>query len=96
MRTRFEVDVTSIVPPGATTLVGDVFTPAPQQLREQPLVAVCLPGGGMSRRYFDLAVAGDPGTYSMARHLTARGMVVVTLDHLGVGESRAPDDPYTL
>jgi pimeloyl-ACP methyl ester carboxylesterase len=50
----------------------------------------------MCRRYFDLEVASDAGTYSMARHLAMRGVVVVTLDHLGVGDSSVPDDPYTL
>lgn len=50
----------------------------------------------MSRRYFDLQVTPDLGNYSMALHLAARGLVVVTLDHLGVGESSRPSDPYTL
>src|SRR6185312_7250360 len=55
-------------------------------------VLYCLPGGGMSRRYFDLDAPG----FSMAEHLAAQGFVVVTIDHPGVGESPPPDDPWTL
>jgi pimeloyl-ACP methyl ester carboxylesterase len=54
-------------------------------------VLFCLPGGGMSRRYFDLA-----NGFSMAEHLAARGFTVVGIDHPGVGDSPAPDDPWTL
>ena len=50
----------------------------------------------MSRRYFDLDVAGQNGAFSMARHLAAGGDLVVTVDPPGVGESDAPDDGYTL
>jgi len=55
-------------------------------------VLYCLPGGGMSRRYFDLRLPG----YSMAEHLAARGSVVVTIDHPAVGDSPVPDDPWGL
>jgi pimeloyl-ACP methyl ester carboxylesterase len=53
---------------------------------------VCLPGGGMSRRYYDLELP----TYSMARHLVAAGFAVIMVDPPGVGESDRPDDGYTL
>jgi pimeloyl-ACP methyl ester carboxylesterase len=78
-------------------VAGDVFAPdlAPG---DAAIALVCLPGGGMSRRYYDLDV--DPelglGNYSMARHLAALGFVVVTLDPPGVGESATPDDGYSL
>jgi len=55
-------------------------------------VLYCLPGGGMSRRYFDLALPG----YSMAEHLAGRGFVVATIDHPAVGDSPAPADPWGL
>jgi len=55
-------------------------------------VLYCLPGGGMSRRYFDLPLAG----YSMAEHLAAAGFVVVTIDHPGVGDSPGPEDGWSL
>jgi pimeloyl-ACP methyl ester carboxylesterase len=55
-------------------------------------VLYCLPGGGMSRQYFDLSASG----YSMAKHLAGQGFASVLIDHPGVGESAAPDDPWTL
>jgi pimeloyl-ACP methyl ester carboxylesterase len=50
----------------------------------------------MSRRYFDLRVPPEHGNFSMARHLAAHGWLVVTVDHLGVGESSRPYDGFAL
>ena len=92
---RLELDVSAVAPAGCRRLVGDLFAgPAPPTGR--PVLVVCLPGGGMSRRYFDLAVAGEPGGWSMARALAAAGAWVLMLDHPAVGESDVPDDPWTL
>jgi pimeloyl-ACP methyl ester carboxylesterase len=55
-------------------------------------VLYCVPGGGFSRRYFDLELPG----WSMAAHLAGQGFTVVCIDHPGVGESPAPADPWTL
>jgi pimeloyl-ACP methyl ester carboxylesterase len=93
---RLEIDITGVAPPGATTVVAEVFLPDPDLLGGRPVVAFCLPGGGMSRRYFDLEVPPAEGNYSMARHLAGAGFVVVTVDHLGIGESSRPDDGYAL
>ncbi len=60
-----------------------------------PIVLVCLPGGAMTRRYFDLQVPDDD-SYSFARGMTARGFVCVLMDHLGVGQSSRPADGYAL
>jgi alpha-beta hydrolase superfamily lysophospholipase len=79
-----------------TTLVADLFVPDPLRLERSPIVLWCLPGGGMSRRYFDLDVAPEYGNYSMARHLARLGFIVVTIDHAGIGESSRPDDGYAL
>ena len=46
----------------------------------------------MSRRYFDLEVPAELGNYSMAAHLARHGLLVVTLDPPGVGESDVPHD----
>lgn len=54
---------------------------------ESAPVVVCLPGGGYNRQYFDLR---EPG-YSEARHHLDRGVVVVAIDHLRVGDSDIPD-----
>jgi pimeloyl-ACP methyl ester carboxylesterase len=90
---RVELDVTAAGIAGVDRLVADLFVP--DGAKQTPLV-VCLPGGGMGRRYFDLR--GDlPGQWSMARHLVdAHGLSVAVLDHPGVGESSIPDDPYGL
>jgi alpha-beta hydrolase superfamily lysophospholipase len=93
---RLEIDVAAVAPQGATTVVADLFLPEPDLVGPRPILLCCLPGGGMSRRYFDLEVAPEEGNYSMARHLADRGFVVVTIDHLGVGESSRPDDGYDL
>jgi pimeloyl-ACP methyl ester carboxylesterase len=94
-RHRIEIDVRSVAPPGASTVVCDVHV-FRDALADSPLLLCCLPGGGMSRRYFDLDVDREHGEYSMARHLAGRGFIVATIDHLGVGESDRPDDGYAL
>jgi pimeloyl-ACP methyl ester carboxylesterase len=45
----------------------------------------------MNLRYFTL-----DGEYDMADHLAAAGLVVVAIDHPGVGDSDVPDDPWAL
>jgi len=96
------LDVADVAPHGATVQVGDLFLPPGAAAEEgetggRPVdLVVCLPGGGMTRRYYDLPEA-LPGRWSMARHLVDdHGLAVLTLDHLGVGDSASPDDPYTL
>jgi len=93
---RVEVDVSEVGPPGSATVVADLFLP-PGRGGDDPLtLVVCLPGGGMNRRYFDLPEL-LPGRWSMARVLVERfGLAVLTVDHLGVGESPPPDDASAL
>jgi len=88
---RIEVDVVGVAPAGASTVVVDLVLP------DDPPVAVacCFPGGGMSRRYWDLWSPELPG-YSMARFLAGAGVAVMAVDHLGIGESSRPFDAYTL
>ncbi len=93
-RTTVAIDVAGVGPAGVRAVAADVFLPSAPL--DPPVVMTCLPGGGMTRRYFDLVVAGDPGTYSMARHLAGHGIAVVTIDPPGVGESDVPDDPWSL
>ena len=76
---------------GTLSIAADIFMPA--RLRAQPAVLFCLPGGGMNRAYFNLQ---GEGGFSFAAHLTAHGFIVVTLDHLGVGDSSAPADGHAL
>ncbi len=93
-RSTVDVDVAAVAPAGCSRIAADIFVP--QDLGPRPLLWVCIPGGGMSRQYFDLDVAGQEGAFSMARHLAAGGDLVVTVDPPGVGGSDAPDDGYTL
>jgi len=79
---------------GVRRLACDVFVP--ERIAAPRTVLVCIPGGGMSRGYFDVDAPGEHGNYSMARHLAALGFVVVTLDPPGVGDSDVPDDGYEL
>ena len=88
------VDVSHVAPAGASDVRFDVF--APPATSDPVTVLCCLPGGGMSRKYWDIDPPAPYGDYSMARHLAERGYVVVSIDPLGVGESSRPDDGYTL
>jgi len=88
------IDVAAVAPPGVEQCTVDVFLP-PDPTRASA-IAVCVPGGYSSRRYFDLAVAPEHGEYSMARHLAGHGMLVIIVDPPGVGDSDVPDDPFTL
>ena len=94
MPRTLRVDVGDVAPAGVRELVVDVFEP--DAIAPRPVVCCCVPGGGMSRGYFDLQAPAKLGNYSMARHLVDRGFVVVTLDPPAVGESDTPDDGYTL
>ncbi|MDQ1435351.1 MAG: hypothetical protein QOF59_2167, partial [Actinomycetota bacterium] len=71
------VDVRDVAPLGVERIVADVFFPASDMLDAARAVVVCLPGGGMSRRYFDLRTPDGDNSYSMARYLAAVGLVVV-------------------
>ncbi len=93
-RSSILIDVSTVAPPGCERLSVDLF--ASEGLRADPLLWVCVPGGGINRRYFDLEVAGQADAFSMARYLATRGDLVVTIDPPGVGDSDLPDDGYTL
>jgi len=88
----FKVDAGVTLPgEGALEVAVEIF--APEQPR--PIALVCLPGGAMTRQYFDLRAPGDE-SFSFAREMAARGFISVLIDHLGVGESSRPADGYAL
>lgn len=71
------------------SLAADVYRPE----RGEPSAALfCLPGGGLDRRWFDLAAEGR----SFARAMTAHGFAVATIDSLGWAESSRPRDGFAL
>jgi pimeloyl-ACP methyl ester carboxylesterase len=72
-------------------IAATVYLPAADALAGRPPLLVLMPGGGYSRRYFDLALPG----HSQAGHHTQRGTVVVAIDHLGAGDSSLPPPEVT-
>lgn len=90
------LEVAGAAPDGVEGLVATVVAPAGGALDPSADLVVCLPGGGMTRRYFDLRTPSGGTGYSMARHLAATGRVVAALDHPGVGDSDRPLDGYLL
>jgi pimeloyl-ACP methyl ester carboxylesterase len=88
---RFDVRVAvGAVPglPGDAELAMTVHLP---DGRPPALLVFAYPGGALGRGYFDIEFAGYTG-YSQARHLTARGIGLVAVDHLGVGDSSPVPD----
>ena len=65
------------------------FQPDPSQPTRG--VVVLVPGGGFTRRYFDLEIEGYQN-YSAAMQLARHGWIVVAIDNLGTGESTIPAD----
>jgi pimeloyl-ACP methyl ester carboxylesterase len=67
-------------------VVATVFLPEPDRLVTRQPVVFALPGGGYSRGYYDMHFPGH-ANYSQAQHLIDRGLALVAIDYLGVGES---------
>lgn len=66
-------------------VTGTVFLP--DSLRTgRPIVLFAMPGGGYSRFYFHMQFPGLHG-YSEAEYHTARRLIFVAIDHVGVGDS---------
>jgi len=72
------------------SLSARVFVPEPYAPGKHPIALFCFPGGGMTQDYFDLH------GHSFAHALTQSGLIVVTFDHAGIGESQAPPDGFAL
>lgn len=77
------------------SLVAEVFWPSDGRGLTNPIVLICLPGGSMNRSYFDLGGEGSP-SFSFARHMAQHGLITVSIDHLGVGDSTRPKDGFAL
>ena len=87
------LDMNGRAPAGCRRVCVDLFVP---EHPSSSLLWCCVPGGGMSRAYFDVDVPRSNGSYSMARFATSRGHHVLTIDPPAVGESDIPDDGYEL
>jgi pimeloyl-ACP methyl ester carboxylesterase len=77
------------------TVGAEIFWPNGGSLSPTPVVFFCLPGGGMNRRYYDLQAAGDH-SFSFAHAMGAHGMITVSVDHIGIGQSSRPADGFLL
>lgn len=89
------VDATAACKPKRPLCVmATVFLPEPDRLAQSQPVVFALPGGGYSRGYYDMYFPGHSG-YSQAQHHVDRGLVVVAIDHLGVGDS-SPETAETV
>jgi pimeloyl-ACP methyl ester carboxylesterase len=93
-KVNLRIDVAGCAPAGCTSVSADFFVP--DEYGSSPILWCCVPGGGISRAYFDLDVPAAGGAYSMARFAADRGQLVLTIDPPGVGESDRPDDGYAL
>ena len=91
-RIERRIDVTAAAPQlGARVeLAVSVHLPDPAALPDRPIAIFACPGGGYSRRYFEMRFEGHGG-YDEAEWHAARGIIHVTIDHVGVGESTIPD-----
>jgi pimeloyl-ACP methyl ester carboxylesterase len=87
VRHDLEIDVTGTCSvDDRLTVTATVFLPPAQALADGATVLFALPGGGYGRGYYDMHFAGHDD-YSQAHHHVTRGLVLVALDHLGVGDS---------
>jgi alpha-beta hydrolase superfamily lysophospholipase len=97
LRIRLKVAAAPVagdVAPGSEIAVL-VVAPPPARLAERPTVLFCLPGGSLTKAYFDLQAEGDR-SFSFAEAMAERGWITIALDHPGVGESSRPEDGYLL
>ena len=86
-RADITVDVTQACDLGRPlTIIATAYLPPPGRLTDQQIVVFAMPGGGYSRGYFDMEFPVHSG-YSQAAHHVERGLLVISIDHLGVGES---------
>ena len=76
-------------------IAAEICWPAEDALDLSPLAFVCLPGGGINRRYYDLGGDQQP-SFSFARQMADRGFITIFIDHLGIGESTKPVDGFAL
>ncbi len=87
---------TGIELPGEAPLQIGASVWLPAQPVQAIALLLCLPGGNMNRRYYDLRPDDGDESFSFAAQMTARGYIVAALDHLGLGDSSKPEDGWQL
>jgi pimeloyl-ACP methyl ester carboxylesterase len=88
------VDVSDLDLSGVGQVEVDLHIPP--GIGPSPVLWCCVPGGGVTRSYFDPEAPVEAGQYSMARFAAERSMVVLLIDPPGAGGSDVPDDGYQL
>lgn len=92
-RSEWRLDVSAAVAGDeALEVAGTLVAPGD---RAPKALLLCLPGGYLSRHYFDLGLDGDH-RYSYAEHMAGQGYACLALDHLGIGDSSRPRDGWVL
>jgi alpha-beta hydrolase superfamily lysophospholipase len=84
-----EVDVTQAAGLGEPAALALTVT-LPDEVPNDPVVCFAKPGAGYSRGYFTEDLPG-PGRGAQADWHARRGWIVVSVDHLGVGDSSQHD-----
>ena len=94
LRHHLEIDVTEAADFGEPAhLAVDLLLPSD---RPAEIMFICLPGGGMNSRYFDLPTPEGEPEVSFAHAMALRGHAVALVDPLGAGKSTCPTDLYKL
>ncbi|MCH2173173.1 alpha/beta hydrolase [Myxococcota bacterium] len=95
-RRSWRLDVSHAVDEaGSHEIAAQVAWPVREDGVEPRKALCCLPGGFLSKAYFDLEVDGS-FEFSFVEHMVRRGFVSICLDHLGIGESSRPRDGYAI
>jgi len=90
VRASFRVDVSDAVDlPGRFEIAVDLIAPPREARADAAIVLACLPGGFLSRKYYDLG-AGEDASYSFGEAMARRGFAVLAFDHVGIGASSKP------
>ena len=90
LRATWSLDVSDALPVQGPLSIAASWIAPPDLRPGTPVpLLVCLPGGFLSRRYFDLEIGGAR-RYSFAEAMAARGYAVLALDHVGTGDSPKP------
>lgn len=93
-RHLFSVDVSHAVEEaGQHAISAQVALPLSRDGAAPRVVLCCLPGGFLSKAYFDLEIDGSY-EFSFVEYMARRGFATICLDHLGSGESSRPKDGY--
>ncbi|MHB8463972.1 MAG: alpha/beta fold hydrolase [Acidimicrobiales bacterium] len=88
---ELQIDVTAAAPLGQPAhTAATVFLPDAADLADPPVICFAFPGGGYCRRYFSFDMPESSGGGEAGWHVE-RGWIFVACDHLGFGDSTAPD-----